>query len=76
LVCSHLRHGNTELKAECMDIWLPHLKQNLWCKVMNEFKMSQTHFKEDKLNIFVGHPTQGVGAYNSLSGVYRHMLFN
>jgi len=41
-----------------MDIWLPFLIQNLWCQAMNEFKMSQTHFKEGRLNIFIGHLTQ------------------
>lgn len=74
LVCSHLMHGNNALKVECMDIWLPLLNQNLWCQAMNEIKMSQTHFKEGRPNIFVGHPTHWVGAYNSLSGVYRQMF--
>ena len=58
LVCSHLRHGNTALKVECMGIWLTLLNQNLWCQATNEFKISQTHFKEGRLNIFIGHPTE------------------
>jgi len=52
-----------------MDIRLTLLNQNLWCQAINEFKISQTHFKEGRVNIFVGHPTQWVGAYNSLSWV-------
>lgn len=41
-----------------MDIRLTLLNQNLWCQAINEFKISQTHFKEGRVNIFVGHPTQ------------------